>query len=91
MKSKIAMITGGSRGIGKATALNLAKKGVDIVLTYFRKQVEAEQVIAEIQQTGQKAVALQLDTSDITSFNDFSEQVKTALEQHWQRDTFDFL
>jgi NAD(P)-dependent dehydrogenase (short-subunit alcohol dehydrogenase family) len=91
MKNKIAIITGGSRGLGKATALNLAKKGVHIILTYLRKQAEAEQVIAEIQQTGPKAVALQLDTGNIKSFKEFSEQVKTALERLWQRNTFDYL
>lgn len=91
MKGKIALITGGSRGLGKATALNLAKKGVHIVFTYLSKEVEAGQVVKEIQQLGQKAVALRLDTGDIKSFNKFSKQVKSVLEKQLQRDTFDFL
>jgi NAD(P)-dependent dehydrogenase (short-subunit alcohol dehydrogenase family) len=91
MKGRIALITGGSRGLGKATALNLAKKGVHIVFTYLSKEVEAGQVVKEIQQLGQKAVALRLDTGDIKSFNKFSKQLKSVLEKQLQRDTFDFL
>ncbi len=91
MKSRIALITGGSRGLGKSTALNLAKKGVHIVLTYLAKQADAERVVSEIQKADQEAVALQLNIGDIKSFSGFSEQVKTALEQHWQCDTFDYL
>ncbi len=91
MEGKIAIITGGSRGLGKATALKLAAKGVNVIFTYLSKQVEAEQVLKEIQQIGQKAVALQLDTSDIGSFKNFSDQVITALEDNWKSSTFDFL
>ena len=91
MNNKIAIITGGSRGLGKSTAINLAERGVHCIITYLSKQVEAERVVAEIQQTGQAGVALQLDTGDINSFKDFSKRVKTELEQHLQRDSFDFL
>ena len=91
MNNKIALITGGSRGLGKSTAIKLAGKGVHCIITYLSKRAEAKRVIAEIQQTGQVGVALQLDTGDIKSFKDFSKRVKNELEQHWQRDSFDFL
>ncbi|MGA9262352.1 MAG: SDR family oxidoreductase [Desulfobacterales bacterium] len=91
MNNKIALITGGSRGLGKSTAINLAKKGVHSIITYLSKRAEAEGVVAEIQQTGQAGVALQLDTGDIKSFKDFSNRVKTELEKHWQRESLDFL
>jgi NAD(P)-dependent dehydrogenase (short-subunit alcohol dehydrogenase family) len=91
MNNKIALITGGSRGLGKSTAINLAEKGVHCIITYLSKRAEAERVVAEIQQIGQAGVALQLDAGDIKSFDDFSKRVKTELEKHWQRDSFDFL
>jgi NAD(P)-dependent dehydrogenase (short-subunit alcohol dehydrogenase family) len=91
MSHKIAIVTGGSRGLGKSTVLNLARKGVDAIFTFFSKQPEADQVIAEVQQLGREAVALQLDTSDSKSFGTFAGQVEAVLQQHWQRDSFDFL
>lgn len=89
--SKIALVTGGSRGLGKDMALNLAKKGIDVLLTYHRQQGEAEGVVGEVMALGQKAVALQLDTSDVASFDAFFEQVKTALRDTFGADKFDFL
>lgn len=91
MSNKIAVITGGSRGLGKNTALHLARKGVDIILTFNSKQADADQVVAEVQALGRKAVALQLDTANSKGFAQFAEQVKSNLQQHWQRDSFDFL
>ncbi len=88
---KIAIITGGSRGLGKAMALNIAAKGHDVILTYNSKQKEAEEVVALIEKSGRKAVALQLDASDTKSFATFGEMVKETLKQIWNRDTFDFL
>ncbi|MDA8137653.1 MAG: SDR family oxidoreductase [Desulfobacteraceae bacterium] len=91
MENKIALVTGGSRGLGKSTILNLAQKGVDGILTYHSRQDEARNVVAEVQQMGRKAVALQLDTGNSKGFAPFAEQVKSVLRQYWQRDRFDFL
>lgn len=90
-KNKIALITGGSRGLGKDMALSLAKKGVDIILTYNSKKDEAEAVVAQIKQAGQKAAALQLNASEIKGFDTFFEQVKTILKDTFNNDHFDFL
>jgi len=88
---KIALITGGSRGLGKSTALNLARRGVDVILTYRSKQVEADAVVGEIAQLGGKAVALPLEVSNSKTFAAFADQVRAALHTHWQRDRFDYL
>ena len=88
---KIALITGGSRGLGRNTALHLARAGVDVVLTYHSNQAEAEAAVAEIAAAGRKAVALQLDAGDIASFNAFVGQFGEALRATWGRDRFDYL
>ncbi|MEC5384973.1 SDR family oxidoreductase [Uliginosibacterium sp. H3] len=88
---KIAIVTGGSRGLGKNTALQLARKGVDVILTYRSKQAEADAVVAEIAALGGRGVALQLDVADSKSFADFASIVKRSLSTYWQRDSFDFL
>lgn len=88
---KVAIITGGSRGLGKAMAMSIAAKGQDVLLTYNSKKEEAEEVVALIEKSGRKAVALQLDTSDTKSFAAFGKAVKETLKQTWKRDTFDFL
>jgi NAD(P)-dependent dehydrogenase (short-subunit alcohol dehydrogenase family) len=67
--NKIALITGGSRGLGKNTALKLAKNGNDVIITYRSKKEEADEVVKEIESQGLKAAALQLDTSKIASFD----------------------
>ncbi len=89
--TSIALVTGGSRGLGKNTALHLAKNGSDIILTYRSQAAEAQAVVAEITALGRRAVALQLDTGDNSSFAGFAEQVKAALAATWQRERFDFL
>ena len=89
--SKIALVTGGSRGLGKDMAQNLAKKGLDVILTYHSQQADAESVVAEIAALGQKAVALQLDTSKVSTFGAFFEQVQAALRDTFNTDRFDFL
>jgi NAD(P)-dependent dehydrogenase (short-subunit alcohol dehydrogenase family) len=89
--TKIALVTGSSRGLGKSTALNLAKKGVDVIVTYHSNGEEAKKVVAEIEQLGAKAVALQLDTANIKTFDDFVAQVQQVLKNTWQADRFDFL
>lgn len=91
MSNKIAIVTGGSRGLGRNTAIHLARKGVDVILTYYRQRDEAEKVVAEIEKLGGKGAALQLDTGDSKSFADFAERVKALLASKWARDRFDIL
>ena len=91
MTHKIALVTGGSRGLGKNTALRLASKGVDVIITYHSKLEEADKVVAEIEAVGAKAVALQLDVSQSKTFVEFAVNVKAILQSKWQRDSFDYL
>lgn len=91
MSQRIALVTGGSRGLGKNAALKLAAKGTDIILTWNSSQNEALEVVHEIEQKGGKAVALQLNVADITQFPHFIEEVRKQLKQVWHRDTFDYL
>ncbi|PHR93764.1 MAG: short-chain dehydrogenase [Robiginitomaculum sp.] len=91
MTKKIALITGGSRGLGRNTALHLAKKGVDVVLTYHSQKKSADDVVAEIEKQGGRAVALQLDTGDASTFLSFADKLSQALESVWGRQTFDYL
>jgi len=90
-KNKIALVTGGSRGLGKDMALNLAKKGLDVIVTYNNKNEEAEAVVAEIQKLGQKAAAIQLNVSEVSSFDLFFQKVSTALKNTFDAENFDFL
>ena len=80
-KNKIAVITGGSRGLGKSMAISLAKKGIDIVLTYKSNKEAAEQVIDDIQSLGQKAAAFQLDTNNVKGFDNFFKHVTEHLQE----------
>lgn len=88
---KIAFITGGSRGLGRSAVQHLARKGVDIVLTYHSKQDEAETVVAELRQMGRVAVAMQLDVSNAASFEGFSQSLHQVLQDNWGRQQFDYL
>ncbi|KAB8315262.1 SDR family oxidoreductase [Tolypothrix campylonemoides VB511288] len=90
-KTKIALVTGSSRGLGKNTALALAKKGVDVIVTYHRSEAEANSVVSTIAELGGKATALQLDTSNTKTFDGFVAQVKQSLQDKWQTEQFDFL
>ncbi|WP_458071218.1 SDR family NAD(P)-dependent oxidoreductase [Rhodanobacter sp. BL-MT-08] len=87
----IAIITGGSRGLGKNTAMKLAEQGTDVILTYRSGHEEALAVVAAIQKLGRKAVALPLDVGKSASFDDFAATVRDALGKTWQRESFDFL
>ena len=91
MTTKIALITGGSRGLGKSAALKLAAQGVDVILTYRSQEQEAAGVVAAIEAAGRKAAALQLDVSDSGSFAKFSDKLLSLLSDKWQRSSFDFL
>jgi NAD(P)-dependent dehydrogenase (short-subunit alcohol dehydrogenase family) len=89
--NKIALVTGSSRGLGKDMALQLAKKGFDVVITYHSKQTEADNVVNEIKAAGQKAYALQLDVSQSSSFDGFADKFKAALKSEFNADSFDAL
>lgn len=89
--NKIAVVTGGSRGLGKNMALSLAQKGIGVILTYNSQQDEALAVVAEIEKTGQQAVALQLNASEVAGFDAFYGQVTAALQTTFNMDRFDFL
>lgn len=87
---KIALITGGSRGLGRNTALHLARAGVDVVLSYHSNKAEADAAVGEIEGMAQKAACLQLDTGDISSFGAFVGNVRKLLDS-WGRQDFDYL
>ena len=88
---KIAIVTGGNRGIGKSTALSLAGRGVGIILTYNSHAEEAEAVVSQIRKTGGKAVNLKLDITNVKSFDDFAIIISKTLEKEWNQTTFDYL
>ncbi len=91
MSTKIALVTGGSRGLGKDMALSIARKGMDVILTYNTNKTEADKVVAEISLLKQKAVALPLDVSKNSSFDYFINQVSAELKKNWDAHKFDFL
>ena len=91
MTSKIALITGGSRGLGRSAAFQLAEKGAAVVLTYLRRSAEADTVVEEIKSNGGQAVALQLDSSDPSQFSAFEERLKLVLRNEFDRDSIDYL
>jgi NAD(P)-dependent dehydrogenase (short-subunit alcohol dehydrogenase family) len=91
MSSKIAIVTGGSRGLGRDMALSLAHKGIDVILTYNSKKAEADEVVRQIENGGRKARAVQLDVSDSKSFAAFAHEVKKVLREKWHSDCFDYL
>jgi NAD(P)-dependent dehydrogenase (short-subunit alcohol dehydrogenase family) len=88
---KIALITGGSRGLGRDTAENLARRGVDVVITYNSRADEAQKVVAAIEARGRKAAALQLDTGAVETFAQFVGALKGVLHDVWGRERLDFL
>lgn len=90
-KNKIALVTGGSRGLGKNMALELAKKGLDVVITYHSNKEAADNVVSEIQSLGRVAFALPLDTSDTKQFDRFIKEVTGALKERTGRSNFDYL
>lgn len=89
--TKIALVTGASRGLGRNTALNIARRGADVIITYQSREQEAQAVVTEIRAMGRKAVALQLDTGVVAGFASFAARLRTVLADIWQRDTFDHL
>jgi NAD(P)-dependent dehydrogenase (short-subunit alcohol dehydrogenase family) len=88
---KVAIVTGGSRGIGKDIALSLARMGIGIVLTYHSNKTEGERVAEEIQASGVVAVALQLDVATTSGFDTYFDQLKAKLNKNFGRESIDFL
>ncbi|MBV9987340.1 MAG: SDR family oxidoreductase [Chitinophagaceae bacterium] len=89
--NKIALVTGGGRGLGKDMVLSIAKKGIDIVLTYNSNQKAAEDVAAEVRSLGQKATVLKLDVSAVSTFDSFVTELKKYLKSDFNTDKIDFL
>jgi NAD(P)-dependent dehydrogenase (short-subunit alcohol dehydrogenase family) len=88
---RIALVTGGSRGLGRNSALQLAAKGNDVILTYHSNRQEAEAVVALIEKAGRRAVALQLDAGNVASFGGFVRQVGEALKNTFKAERFHIL
>lgn len=91
VKNKIALVTGGSRGLGKDMAIQLAKKGFDIILTYQSKNTEANEVVNEVKSTGSNAYALQLDVAESKSFDSFKQKLQQVLESEFKTGKIDAL
>lgn len=89
--SKIALVTGASRGLGRSTALALARNGVDVVITYLNQEDAAREVVREVEQQGRRAAMIRLDTSDVASFPAFVDQLREALAAMGAHDQIDFL
>lgn len=90
-KTNTALVTGGSRGLGRNSALKIAQKGLDVIITYRSNREEAEAVVHEIKSLGRHAVAFQLDTKDIKSFDAFVKNVTDHLQQNTGSNHIDYL
>ena len=90
MNNKIALITGGSRGLGKSSALHLAKHGINVIITYNTKKEDAENVVSEIQKMGLKSNAIQLNISKFSAIDPFIKDFNSVL-QSWGVTNFDYL
>ncbi len=89
--TKIALITGANRGLGRQTALDIARQGGDVIVTYRGSLEQAEAVVADIRALGRKAIALPLDMAQTASFPAFADSLGSALASVWGRATFDHL
>jgi NAD(P)-dependent dehydrogenase (short-subunit alcohol dehydrogenase family) len=89
--SKLAVITGGSRGLGKNMALALAKAGVNVIITFNSNEAQAQEVVSQIENLGRKAGKLQLNVADASNFADFFKRLQQLLTEKFGRNTFDFL
>ena len=91
MHGKIAIVTGGNRGLGRAIALHLARAGADVILTYRSHADEADAVVKEITAAGRQGLAFRLDIAQPESLRAFAADVASALGRTWDTDRFDFL
>lgn len=91
MNTKVAVITGASRGLGRSMALHLAGRGVHIVGTFHSNETEADRVLREVEGRGVRAIMLQLDTGDSAGFEAFASAVSSNLRQTFDRSDFDYL
>lgn len=91
LSGRIALVTGGNRGLGKDVALRLSGYGSGVIITYRSHQDEALAVVAQIAQTNRKAAAIQLDISQINRLDDFCGQVLRKLRDVWGKEKLDFL
>jgi NAD(P)-dependent dehydrogenase (short-subunit alcohol dehydrogenase family) len=89
--TKIAVITGASRGLGRNTAIALARKGTDVIGTYHSNKAEADATVSAIEALGRKAKMFPLDTGKVADFGAFAKQLRQTLEATWNRPTFDHL
>ena len=89
--TKISLVTGANRGLGRNTALSIARRGGDVIVAYRGNEAQAEDVVAEIRALGRKALALRLDIAQPASFPDFAQTLNAALKSTWGRDSFDHL
>jgi len=89
--NKIALVTGGSRGLGRDMALNIAKKGIDVIITYHSNAIAANEVVKEIKQAGRYAAAMPLDTSNTKLFDEFAASLKELLKNDLNAANIDFL
>jgi NAD(P)-dependent dehydrogenase (short-subunit alcohol dehydrogenase family) len=87
---RIAIVTGGSRGLGRSTVLSLAARGVKAIFTYHSNRAEAEKVVGLAAEAGAKSIALQLDTGDVSAFDGFVERARQALGE-LGAERFDYL
>ena len=90
-KIKIALVTGGGRGLGRATVLSLAEAGNDAIVTYLSNKAAADEVVTAVEALGQQAVALPLDSGKTATFAAFATNLRRSLEETWNVDRFDFL
>jgi NAD(P)-dependent dehydrogenase (short-subunit alcohol dehydrogenase family) len=91
MTTKLALITGGSRGLGRDGALHLADRNTDVIVTYRSGREQAEAVVHAIEAKGRRAAALRLDVGEIASFDGFVAELRGLLEHRFERNTLDFL
>ncbi|ALC82950.1 3-oxoacyl-ACP reductase [Bacillus gobiensis] len=90
INTKIAIVTGGSRGIGRSTVLSLANRGINSIFTYNSNQEEAEKVVSLVRESGRNAIALQLDTGHVSTFDSFVQSIGRALKE-LGAERFDYL
>jgi NAD(P)-dependent dehydrogenase (short-subunit alcohol dehydrogenase family) len=90
-QAPIAVITGGSRGLGRNAALKLAEQGTDVVVTYLSRREDADAVVAAITALGRRAAALKLDVAKAETFDALAAELRATLQREWQRDRFDYL